>query len=80
MADPNGQITYKKLLFAGQKDTGDDGNGILDFLLAPLPGDGIQKLYVLSGITVFLFLLLMVVVVVLRRQREEEVEVSNQRI
>ena len=79
MADPNGQITYKKLLFAGQKDTGDDGNGILDFLLAPLPGEGIQKLYVLSGITVFLFLLLMVVVVVLRRQRyEEEVEVSEQ--
>jgi len=45
--------------------------------LAPLPGEGVEKLWILSGIGIFLFGLFLVVVVVLKRQSdEEEIEIS----
>lgn len=77
MVDPSGQVTSKKLLFAGQKEESDEKNGFLDYLLAPLPGEGVEKLWILSGIGIFLFGLFLVVVVVLKRQSdEEEIEIS----
>ena len=77
MVSPSGQLSAKEFLYTGQKEDSGKGKGFLYDLLAPLPGEGEEKLWILSGIGVFLLGLFLVVIVVLRRQtEEEEVEVS----
>jgi serine protease AprX len=73
MVSPSGQVSARKIayLFPAVVDNNDDG--LLDSLLAPLPGDTReQKLMVLGVIGAVLFLLFITVVVVLKKSHEEE--------
>jgi len=79
MVSPSGQISAKKVVYLYPTDDGDDENGILEFLLSPLPGDTQEeKMMALAGIGGFFFVLFFLVILVLKRshREEDELEVS----
>ena len=82
MTSPSGQISAKKVayIYAGIED--DSEQGILEYLLSPLPGDSREeKLITLAMIGAFLVVLFTSVLVILKRshRQEEEIEVSAEK-
>ena len=79
MSSPSGLISGMKIANINPNQGDDDGGGIIDYILSPLPGDTREdKMMALGAIGGFLFVLFISVVVVLRRshREEEELEIS----
>jgi hypothetical protein len=77
MVSPSGQISAKKVVYLYPTDDGDDEDGILEYLLSPLPGDTQEeKMMSLAGIGAFFFVLFSLVILVLKRSHREEDELE----
>ena len=75
MISPSGKISAKKVVYLYPNEDGDDEDGILEYLLSPLPGDTQdEKMMSLAGIGAFLFVLFSLVIIVLKRSHREEEE------
>jgi subtilisin family serine protease len=79
MTSPSGQISAKTIGYLYPGEGNDDDDGILEYLLSPLPGETQEeKLMSLAMIGAFLIVLFSSVLIILRRshRQEEELEVS----
>ncbi|MFL2961481.1 MAG: CARDB domain-containing protein, partial [Candidatus Poseidoniaceae archaeon] len=79
MSSPSGQISAKKVAYIYLNDDDDSEEGILEYLLSPLPGETKEeKLTSLAMIGAFLIVLFGSVLIILKRshRQEEEIEVS----